>query len=122
MHMNVDERAELVDDLLERVVETVGRGAHVSAVFGEPVVRGRLTVVPVARARFGIGGGGGSGRRQAEAGSGKGAGGGASVTPVGFIEVRDDGAGFRRIWGWTDLAAVAAAAALVALTLRRLLG
>jgi uncharacterized spore protein YtfJ len=114
-------RSGLVNELLERVGETVGRRAQASAVFGEPVDREGVTVIPVARARFGFGGGGGSGSRERDEGSGGGGGGGASVKPIGYIEVRNGGAEFRRISGPFDLLAVAVAASLAALTLKRLL-
>src|SRR5262245_60558931 len=114
-------RSELVNELLERVGEAVGRRAQASAVFGEPVDREGVTVIPVARARFGFGGGGGSGSRERDEGSGGGGGGGASVKPIGYIEVRNGGAEFKRISSPLDLLAVFVAASLAALTLKRLL-
>jgi hypothetical protein len=78
MAVDVQERSRLVEDLLERIGESVGQRAQVSAVFGEPVERGSLTVIPVAKARFGFGGGGGFGTLKGEEGSGGGGGGGAS--------------------------------------------
>src|SRR5262245_15015778 len=121
MHVEAGERLQLVDELLERIGQTVGQRAQVSAVFGEPVQREGLTVIPVAKARFGFGGGGGSGSRAGEEGSGGGGGGGAYVTPVGFVEVRDGAAAFRRITTPTDWVAVVAAASIAVLALRRLL-
>ena len=121
MAVESEERSELVNELLERVGQTVGDKAHVSSVFGEPVERGGLTVIPVAKARFGFGGGGGSGSSAGEEGSGGGGGGGASVTPIGYIEVRDDSAEFKRISTSTDLLALVAAASLAALAVKRLL-
>jgi uncharacterized spore protein YtfJ len=114
--------AQLVDELLERVGRTVGEKAQVSTVFGEPVEREGITVIPVAKARFGFGGGGGGGGPKGEEGAGGGGGGGGAVTPVGYIEVRDGSAEFRRISNPTDLVAVVAAASLAVLTLKRLLG
>jgi uncharacterized spore protein YtfJ len=122
MTTNVQERSQLVDELLERIGRTVGQQAQVSAVFGEPVEREGLTVIPVARARFGFGGGGGSGSRADEGtGAGGGGGGGGVVSPVGFIEVRDGSAEFKRILTPTDVLPAVAAASLVAVLLRRLL-
>jgi uncharacterized spore protein YtfJ len=115
------ERSQLVDELLERIGQTVGDKAKVSTVFGEPVEREGITVIPVAKARFGFGGGGGAGGREGEEGSGGGGGGGASVSPVGYIEVRAGTAAFRRISRPTDLLALVAAASLGALALKRLL-
>jgi uncharacterized spore protein YtfJ len=116
------ERAELVNELLERIGQTVGKTAQVGTIFGEPVEREGVTVIPVGKARFGFGGGGGSGSREGDAGSGGGGGGGVVVSPIGFIEVRDRTADFRRISTPTDLLALVAAASFAALALKRLLG
>jgi len=105
--------------LVERLADRLGSSAHATAVFGEPIERGGVTVIPVAKARWGFGGGGGRPlARAAEAaderpggreGEGSGGGGGVAVVPVGFIEVRDDGARFRRI---IDEGAIVALAAM----------
>src|SRR4029077_6098741 len=97
MPVEAQERSQLVNELLERIGETVGGRAQVSAVFGEPVQREGRTVIPVAKARFGFGGGGGSGSREGDEGSGGGGGGGAAVSPIGFIEVRNSSAQLKRI-------------------------
>ena len=110
----------LVDELLQRIGRTVGDGAKVSTVFGEPIEREGITVIPVARARFGFGGGGG-GAYEPDGGSGGGGGGGGMVSPVGYIEVRNGMAEFKRISSPIDLLAGVAAAALAALALKRLL-
>ena len=121
MAVEARERSQLVNELLERIGETVGRRAQVSAVFGEPVEREGVTVIPVARARFGFGGGGGSGSREGDEGAGGGGGGGAAVSPVGYIEVGDASAEFKRISTPTDLLVLVAAASIAALTIKRLL-
>jgi uncharacterized spore protein YtfJ len=121
MHTEAGERSQLAEDLLQQIGQTVGQRAQVSAVFGEPVERGSLTVIPVAKARFGFGGGGGSGGRDGQEGSGGGGGGGAYVSPVGFIEVRESSAVFKRITAPTDWIAVVAAASITLLTIKRLL-
>lgn len=121
MPVETSERSELASELLEQIGRTVGQRAQASAVFGEPVQRESVTVIPVARARFGFGGGGGGGTSDGgDEGSGGGGGGGAAVTPVGFIEVQGDGARFKRISTAMDLVPAAAAGAIVALTVRRL--
>jgi uncharacterized spore protein YtfJ len=123
MAVGAQERSQLVNDLLERIGQSVGERAQVSTVFGEPVERAGLTVIPVAKVRFGFGGGGGggSGAREGDEGSGGGGGGGGLVSPVGYIEVRDDGAAFKRISTAMDLLPLAAAASLAVLALKRLL-
>lgn len=120
MSVGTQERSQLVNDLIERIGESVGQRAHVAAVFGEPVQREGLTVIPVARARFGFGGGGGSGSREGDEGSGGGGGGGGSVTPVGFIEVHDATAEFKRISTARDFLALVAAVSVAAIAVKRL--
>jgi uncharacterized spore protein YtfJ len=122
MAVETSERTELVNELLERIGQTVGRRAQASTVFGEPVQREGVTVIPVAKARFGFGGGGGAGSHEGDEGSGGGGGGGAAVSPIGFIEVRDSGAEFKRISTPMDLIPLVAAGAIAALTAKRLLG
>jgi uncharacterized spore protein YtfJ len=114
--------ADLADELLRRIGQLVGDRVSVSTVYGEPIERDGLTVIPVARARFGFGGGGGGGVREEEHGSGGGGGGGALVSPAGYIEIRDGAAQFKRIASPADLVALGAAAALAAIALRRLIG
>ena len=58
--------------------------------YGEPVVSGDRTVIPVARVRVAVGGGYGSG----DEGDGGGGGGYLEATPQGFIEVGADGASY----------------------------
>src|SRR5258707_10017732 len=84
-------------EVLERLAEKLGSKASVSAVFGEPVARAGITIIPVARVGFGFGAGAGSGRKQAEVAQGGGGGGGASAAPVGYIEIKDGNAVFKPI-------------------------
>jgi uncharacterized spore protein YtfJ len=121
MATQAQERPQLVDELLERIGQTVGDKAKVSTVFGDPVEREGITVIPVAKARFGFGGGGGSGVREGQEGSGGGGGGGAYVSPVGYIELRAAGAEFKRIRSPMDMLAFVAAASLAVHALKRLL-
>jgi uncharacterized spore protein YtfJ len=123
MATEVQNRSELVEELLQRIGQTVGDRANVSTVFGQPVEREGVTVIPVAKARFGFGGGGGSGSgREGQEGSGGGGGGGAFVSPAGYIEVRAGSADFKRITSPLDLLALVAAASIAALAFRRLTG
>ena len=89
-----------VAEMIERVADKVGLNAGARAVFGEPVERAGLTIIPVAQVIFGTGGGGGSSSAD-EAGSG--AGGGALTRPLGYIEIGEDGAVFRQLrQPWQD--------------------
>ncbi|HTS79923.1 MAG TPA: spore germination protein GerW family protein [Myxococcaceae bacterium] len=81
--------------MLQRLAETVGSSIHVQAVYGQPVERDGVTVIPVARMVYGFGGGGGKAASGDELGEG--GGGGAQVRPVGFISVRGGSAEFRSI-------------------------
>lgn len=88
-------QAEVSDDKIARLAERLGATAAASAVFGTPVEQEGVTVIPVARARWGIGGGSGKGKGGEDKGSG--VGGGANTTPVGFIELKAEGVEYRRI-------------------------
>ena len=104
--------------ILERLASQVGAQARVQAVFGDAVQRDGVTVVPVARVRWGVGGGGGSGTE----GSGSGGGGGVTAEPIGYIEITTAGATFQRIARSVtvgEILAVAIAAAIVARALAR---
>ena len=71
-----------VDRALERIGELVGSKANVRVVFGEPISKGDLTVIPVARVRWGFGGGSGSSEATPEGPAwGSGGGGGAVADP-----------------------------------------
>ena len=110
----------LADELLQRIGESIGGRANVSSVFGEPVEREGVTVIPVGKARFGFGGGAGGGAHGGQEGSGGGGGGGALVSPVGYIELRGGNATFKRISSPVDLVALAVAGAVAALAAKRL--
>ena len=75
------------------MAEKLGAVARAATVFGEPVARDGVTVIPVARARWGFGGG--IGHKNNEDGAG--GGGGVQVSPIGFIEMKNGGAEFRPI-------------------------
>jgi uncharacterized spore protein YtfJ len=122
MAVEAQEGSELVNQLLERIGHTVGQRAQAATIFGEPVEREGVTVIPVAKARFGFGGGGGAGARgEKNEGSGGGGGGGVAVSPIGYIELRDRSSEFKRIRTPMDLLALAVAGSFAAITLKRLL-
>jgi uncharacterized spore protein YtfJ len=97
------------DERLDKLAERIGAHATARAVFGDPVERDGLTVIPVARVRYGFGGGSGRGGargrgRNGDGGVeadeeqyGSGAGGGVQAGPIGYIELRDGEACFTRI-------------------------
>jgi uncharacterized spore protein YtfJ len=75
------------DEMLAHLAERVGARFDASNVFGAPVERDGVTIVPVAAIRFGLGGGAGSDPRKGQDGEGGGAAGSASA--VGYIELKD---------------------------------
>lgn len=75
------------DELLSALAERIGARLGAATVFGAPVERDGVTVVPVAVARFGIGAG--SGTDPSKGQQGEGGGGGGTVTPTGYIELKD---------------------------------
>lgn len=80
------------------LADRVGLRAAASAVFGAPVERDGVTVIPVAKVRWGFGGGSGRGLddESGDVGEGSGGGGGAMASPIGFIEIQDGVAIFKR--------------------------
>lgn len=78
-------------EISRALIDRLQGGAGVRAVYGDPVVAGGKTIVPVARVAFGFGGG--FGRLVAGTvpggppGESAGAGGGVAITPVGVIEI-----------------------------------
>jgi uncharacterized spore protein YtfJ len=85
--------------IVEKLAERLRGAANAAAVYGTPVVRDGVTVIPVAKVRWGFGGGGGTGTTPGDKGSGSGEGGGGGVlaTPMGYIEMRDGSTEFRQI-------------------------
>lgn len=110
------EKPTTADKFIGTMAEKLGTAAKAATIYGEPVERNGVTVIPVAKARWGFGGG--TGHRKDEDGAG--GGGGAQVTPVGFIEIRDGQAEFRPIrvvsFGWLIAGGLAA---LLLLRVRR---
>jgi uncharacterized spore protein YtfJ len=104
-----------IDGFVERIAERVGGKASVRAVFGDPIERDGITVIPVAKVRWGFGGGAGRGpiavgpgidsqapemsmsEDSSQSGAGSGGGGGVTADPIGYLEIGPDGANFRPI-------------------------
>jgi uncharacterized spore protein YtfJ len=84
--------AELATDLLDRLGERVGGRASAAAVFGEPIERDGVTVIPVASVAYGFGGRNGAASTGRRAGEG---GGGGATRPIGFIEISGGTAVFK---------------------------
>ena len=95
----------------EPIAELLERSLSIRHVYGEPVLRGDTTVIPVAQVAYGFGAGGGRGpSRPRKAASdeslpdadarseaqGAGGGGGVRMTPAGALEIGPHGARFVR--------------------------
>src|SRR5713101_64845 len=72
--------------LLQSLHENLSSRAQVKSVFGEPIIAGDKTIIPVARIAYAFGGGTGSGGLEIKTARG-GGGGGGGVLPVGVVEV-----------------------------------
>ncbi|HET9738615.1 MAG TPA: spore germination protein GerW family protein [Solirubrobacteraceae bacterium] len=105
------------DELLSLLAERIGAKLSSATVFGTPVERDGVTVVPVAAARFGFGAGGGSDPAKQQ--EGEGGGGGGGVVPVGYIELKDGRSRFIPVVHPARMLALASCAILAALAILR---
>lgn len=105
------------DELLSLLADRIGSQLGSSSVYGAPVERDGVTVVPVSAARFGFGAGSGSdpGKRQ----EGEGGGGAGTVAPVGYIELKDGRSRFVPIVHPGRMLALVCCTMLVALAIMR---
>lgn len=103
------------NSLLDGLAQRLGGTANAATIFGAPVERGDVTVIPVAKVAYAFGGG--SGIRSGEEGSG--GGGGVRVTPVGYIEIRPEAVLYRPIRDWAVLIPALAAGGLLTLVAAR---
>lgn len=105
------------DQLLELLADRLGARFAASTVYGSPVERDGITVVPVAVARIGVGAG--SGTDSSKDQEGEGGGGGGMVAPVGYIELKDGHSRFVPVVHPARMAALVLLAALGALAILR---
>jgi uncharacterized spore protein YtfJ len=103
--------------LVEKLAHQLSSSISAQTIYGTPVERDGVTVIPVAQARYGFGGGGGSGENQEEGGNHVGGGAGVSLIPVGYIEIREGRTRFRRIYS-TTVPLVAVSGLIAVLLLR----
>ncbi|RLV08528.1 sporulation protein [Streptomyces griseocarneus] len=110
----IPDQADTAAAPMERLAEQLGSRVSASAVFGEPVTSGGITVIPVAEIGFGFAG-------AANTGAG---GGGAGARPRGYIELKDGTATYRPLRApWVNVAvplATLLAGTVVPLLVRRL--
>lgn len=104
---------------IEQLAQRLGISASAATVYAQPVERGDVTVIPVAKARYGFGGGSGTGKTGEE---GSGGGGGVSVTPIGYIEIKGGNTRFRKIRDPQSLITALAVGGIFALLTVRSIG
>ncbi len=109
-----NKRASFIEQLAQRL----GISANAATIYGEPVERGGVTVIPAAKAMYGFGGGTGS--KAGEEGTG--GGGGVAIKPVGYIEIKDGQTRFRSIHDPQNLVKTIAVGGIVALLSIRSIG
>jgi uncharacterized spore protein YtfJ len=105
------------DELLSALAERIGARLGAATVFGAPIERDGVTVVPVAVARFGIGAG--SGADPSKGQEGEGGGGAGTVTATGYIELKDGRSRFVPVVHPARMLALALAAVIAALVIMR---
>lgn len=72
-----------IDTLLEKMKTTI----KTESVVGDPIAVGDITILPIAKVTFGFGAGGED--LDKNKGFGGGSGGGATITPIGFLIVKN---------------------------------
>lgn len=92
-----------VKEIITDVTDKIQKNANVKAVFGDPIEKGNIMVIPVSSVSVYGGGGGGIDTRGEEStpggarAQGMGLGVKVKTTPVGYIEITNDGARFVEI-------------------------
>lgn len=93
-HTDIETRDDATPgDLLGRFTEKLSAATSVRTVFGDPIERGGVTIIPVAKVGLGLGVGVGRGLK----GNGSGGGGGGNARPYGYIQITDGDAVFKPI-------------------------
>jgi uncharacterized spore protein YtfJ len=115
-----EQYAEAFEQLYDKMAGT----ANAAVAFATPQKHDDLTVIPVASVgwKFGSGTGTRRAKEQREAQRGMGVGGAMSVSPVGFIEVKEGTARFRPIFTPDAIMKMLIVAGLIALGMIRGLG
>jgi uncharacterized spore protein YtfJ len=104
---------------VRELVERARTMMTVERVFGAPVERDGVTVIPAAAVRGGGGGGGGGGENaRGEEGSGEGLGFGLTARPVGAFVVKDGGVRWEPAFDLTQIVVASVGVALAAVVTR----
>ncbi|MCL2548405.1 MAG: hypothetical protein FWE76_04485 [Symbiobacteriaceae bacterium] len=78
-------------EYLETLLKDFGEMLTTETVIGEPLVIGKVTIVPVVSVSFAFGSGGGAKPSEAERPVASAASAGARLTPVAFLSIHEDG-------------------------------
>lgn len=105
------------NELIQQITEQVHKNANVRVVFGDPIDKGEITIIPVAKVLVRGGGGGGKGPQgsnkeaqtqdspeENKTGHGMGLGLEINTTPMGYIHIKNGEARFKEITDTTKIA------------------
>ncbi len=81
------------EEFVARLAATLSDETDAKHIFAQPVERNGITVIPVAKARYGFGGGSGITEKQ----EGSGGGGGVMINLAGYIEIANGSTHYRPI-------------------------
>jgi uncharacterized spore protein YtfJ len=102
------------NSFLTQLIDRITLGTNARMIYGDPIERDGVTVIPVGKVRWGLGGGEGG---DVEGNGGSGGGGGITVSPIGFIEIKDGLARFRPIFDPALIVQIISASAFASLLL-----
>ncbi len=116
--------SEQYTEVLERLYDKMEGSAKAAVAFAPPQKHEDLVVIPVASVgwRFGSGTGTSRPKEQRETQRGMGVGGTMSVSPVGFIEVKEGTARFRPIFNFDTILKMQIVGGLIAFRMASLFG
>jgi uncharacterized spore protein YtfJ len=77
-----------LENIMKTMMDELKHIAKTETVVGKEIKAGTSTIIPVSKISLGVAGGGGTGKDRKE---GEGLGGGASIEPIAFIVVNEDG-------------------------------
>ena len=104
------------DSFIERLATKVGTSAASKTIFHDPIKEEGITIIPVAKVRYGFGGGF---KCKQPDDNGTGVGGGMDIAPVGYIEIKDGQTQFKSIRAPISITSVIIAGGFAGLLLFR---